>query len=331
MANHFSGYNCVLTAAYNYLRLVCGFDFDFALLGMPRGFFNLSAFEAGLTNGKPCDIVTPFLNRIGVKMIFPDMGSIAAALQYADRTLAGGGVLPAAINLRYSVLDPTRFDSDYWNFQLLVGCRGVTHYHMFDMFHGKYYDIDRAYLQKMINTRFNYRHDGKFTPFMQMEMDNDAQSRQAVAQLDIRNHLLTVMNSYDLAANLATADALLHQFKRRYLDPTQADDMYTEIYRIIGSQIVISKGRRQFADCLHLCFDSPSKEMGRLGPRWEQFTGIIPLILGRKDAGEYERLSKKLIDLFHFEYAAVQQALAIYEGGAEFLSDETIQSKMCER
>jgi len=310
---YYSGYNCVLLAVYNNLRNVYKLDFDFCLLGLPKNYFQLYVYSSGLTNGLPHETAQQFLQKIDANMCFPDTGSLDGAIEFVNSQLNNHKAVAAAINLRYSVLDPTDFDSDAWNFQLITGIEKDGSYSMFDMFHGKHYQVDEAYLKTMIDTGFNYRHNGQFTPFLQIALPGAKQSQQVLDTITPYTHLSEVLLTYNLTQMLSIVEPFIERLKAKGQSELKKGELYNEIYRLMGSQMILIKGRAQLISSLiQHSFNLPA-DMQILSDRWTQFSHLIPMTLGRNDSAEYERLQKMLIALFHFEYTAIQQTIQLNE------------------
>ncbi|MBK9991858.1 MAG: hypothetical protein IPP19_14265 [Verrucomicrobia bacterium] len=272
-------------------------------------FFALYDFDGRMTAEHPELVAQRFLNRIGAEFDFRGVGTLQAALDYLDDHLATQGVLPLSINLRYSVLDPTRFDNDCWNFQLVVKRLPDGSYRMFDMYHGSYYEASRARIQSMIDTPFNYRHEGRFTPFMQIAIKDAERTREALAQFDVQTATREAIDNYPFVENQAHGLRALNTLRERFLTPDEPPGLFDDIYRVMGFLMVIIKGRTQFVDHLREIGWEPGRDLEELGNRWNTFAHSVAMTMGRRSSAEYDRLVASYEELITWEHAALSASL----------------------
>ncbi|MCD1259609.1 hypothetical protein B5M42_012280 [Paenibacillus athensensis] len=307
-------FNCVLASVYNTLADVHGLRFAPEAVFMAPNYFELGHFDGKLVGLHPEGAARQFLTRIGTDMAFPAMDGREGAVAFAKRFVREQGVLPAAINLRYSVLDPTNFDNDYWNFQLIVDW-AEDRFVMYDQYHGELYKVEDSYLGQMIDTAFNYRQQGRFTPFLVIPV---ADPQEAQAALD-RDHLpalaLAAIRAYDPQISLRVGRAFAARMQELYLEPAPGMNLHDEIYKIMGHQILITKSRQQFAEWAGQAGLKPDalEALQSLVARWDLVNMMVPMTVGRRSAAEYERLLEEYEKLISLEATVLEQVGAELE------------------
>lgn len=301
-----STYNCVLASVYNYLTQVYPISFQLEMMLLDPEYLSVKHGYKKMISAHPKDMAQRFLTEIGGRMVFPDASNMEGALLFADRHLQEKGILPVAINLRYSVLDPAPFDNDVWNFQLLVERMDRHHYAMFDMFHGTSYTVHVEHLQRMIDTPFNYRHEGQFTPFMTIELAQLAHTQQVLREGHALERLLAALEAYSSEQNRHEGSEFIKVIRSSYLD-TPSISLYDEIYRVMGFQIIIAKSREQFLHSAASIGIPLTKQDRELVTRWETFNHLVAMTISRKNGLEYDRLLQMYEELIAYETLAVER------------------------
>jgi|GEM_PF-1863289 len=313
-------FNCVLASVYNALADVHGLRFPLEAVFMAPNYFELGHFDGKLVGLHPEGAALQFLARIGAELAFPDMDGRDGAVAFAKRYVRERGVLPAAINLRYSVLDPTNFDNDYWNFQLVVDWT-EDRFVMYDQYHGEFYKVEDRYLGQMIDTSFNYRHAGSFTPFLVIPVA-DPQAAQAALNRDSLHALaLAAVAAYEPERSRQVGRAFVERMQELYLEPAPGVNLHDEIYKIMGHQILIAKSRQQFASWAEQAkLDPPALEaLQALVARWDLVNMMVPMTVGRRSAAEYARLLEEYDKLISLETSVLRQ---VGEQLATLLADQ---------
>lgn len=278
-------YNCVLASIYNALRINGRLDFSIQTMVVVPQLFRLHNWNHWLSSPPPMDIAEPFLERIGTELQFLDTGGLDAAIEYARERLRQGEVLPASINLRYSHFDPTPFDNDFWNFQLLTGVTEEGGFLMFDMYHAEPYEVNEARLRSMIDTGFNYRHEGSFTPFMELVVRCHEHAQSILREMDDRSGMLAAVTDYHADANLAAGQLWLERLQAHFAK-VESDQFHAEVYRLMGHLMLILKSRTQFiqtATAMGLHGD----EDDAFDEGWNTFVHAVPMNLFRRSEEAY--------------------------------------------
>lgn len=304
-----SAYNCVYASIYNYLKYAQGFDFDFFALGALPGFFDINAVNGRLVSQRPEENVCQFLDGLNAHLVFDDIKSTHNIKNYLHKRLIQDRVVPAAINLRFSVLDPTRFDNDYWNFQIICKALDNDEYEMFDPFHGKYYSVTAQHLCNMVDTDFNYRFGGQFTPFPSVAFDNIDKAREKTKVFDTISQIESVLLSYNREKNLAGVRNSFQQLRDRYLNGSDQYNMHNEIYQLMGFLILVVKSREFFAEHCSSLIDKDS-EISSLANTWQSLMKIFPVSIGRRDRQTYNNLEQRMLEIIDKETDIINRALS---------------------
>jgi hypothetical protein len=304
-----SSYNCVLSGVYNYLMLVHNEQFPFEYIYLTEDFFGFIHYDGCLVAQHPEKVSLSFLNQAGFEMVFPAIpaGSGQEVFDFVDTHLLDKGPLPMAINLRYSVLDPTNFDQDYWNFQMIVKSENRYGYKMFDMFHGKYYEMDKEHLQKAIRTSFNYRLEGEFTPFMILKRIN-AEPVSSVIQTSIPELVRSAIKAYNLEKQKEEVDKFLEELKERYLNH-KATSLYNKIYRVMGYQVIIANSRKQFLKTLQSAGCYQKGKLDEWISEWEKLNQSVAGTIGRRSIDEYRSLRDKFYKVLNAEFELLSEVI----------------------
>lgn len=302
------GYNCVLAGVYNELTINSGLSFRFEEMVIVPELFKLCCWSHWLTSPPPAEIAASFLGRLGGELAFPDMESMDQALAAAKDATASGKVIVTAINLKYSHFDPTPFDQDFWNFQLIGGFRsfaGEERIEMFDMYHGRLYEIDEARLRSMIGTDFNYRSAGRFTPFMAVRLKDREQAQRLLSLHDERKALLDMIDGYSLDEQIAEGKRWIRRLRAWFAEVPE-DRFHEEVYKLMGHLMLIYKSRVQFMEYtrgIGLVHDGDIF----LDEVWEAFVHSVPRRLYRRSFEGYASTETVLCELLMREAALLKQ------------------------
>ncbi|MFD2671162.1 hypothetical protein [Marinicrinis sediminis] len=302
-----SSYNCVLASVYNSLTHVHDLRFPFEYLYLSPQFFKLDHLPQVpfLLTEHPEQVVQHFLKRVGIEMRFPDIGSPAEAITYADQVLSHQSVLPMTINLRYSVLDPAPYDHDHWNLQLLVKMLDEDRYQAYDMFHDEYYEVSKEHVQQAIDTPFNRRFSDAFTPFLTFSVVNRWETESRLAAMSEASCLGEALDAYSLAANIQAGLNFIDCIRDQYLE-TDKQDLHDEIYKIIGFQKILIKTREQLAEFAERNGFAIHSSLHQLAKSWDTFSYGIAMAISRRKASEYDQLEQDFRKLIDQEYEQVQ-------------------------
>ncbi|MFD2670775.1 hypothetical protein [Marinicrinis sediminis] len=308
-------YNCVLAGVYNDLVHNHQLSFSFEQVALQPGYFQLDRWNHWLVIPNPQLVIESFLRYIGAELIFPDLQDVQQAEQVIRGRLSRGDIVPIAINLRHSVLDPVPFDSDNWNFQLITRQLDDHTFEMFDMYHSQCYKATSEQVHRMICTPFNERLGG-FTPCPVVQLHDGELTRTRLAESDLFTLYLDTINSYDLPYNLDQSRQWLQAVKHTFTG-LSVDRMYEYVYRLMGHQMLIVKSRTEFADFLatHLG-DRYAQQLKEWGGRWMELVNGIPkkLYRGATDEG-MQQLEEELVLLLEWESAILSQASTYLRGG----------------
>lgn len=296
-----SSYNCVLSSVYNYLMFVHNEQFPFEYLYLTEDFFEFRHYNGCLTAQHPEKVSLRFLDQAGFRMVFPAIPDLEQEIfDFVDAHINDNGPLPMGINLRYSILDPTNFDQDYWNFQMIIKPENTRMYRMFDAFHGKFYEMDKAHLLRAIRTSFNYRLEGKFTPFMVLERISTEPISRAI-QIAIPQLVYSAVEGYSLEKQNMEVDKFIETLKERYLYHN-VSSLYNEIYRVMGSQIIIANSRKCFLKTLQsVGYYRPGK-MAEWITEWEKLNMSVAGTISRRRTEEYRSLKNKFCEVLDAEF-----------------------------
>ncbi|GMK37005.1 hypothetical protein PCCS19_00580 [Paenibacillus sp. CCS19] len=278
-------YNCVLASIYNSLQINSKLLFPIQSMVIAPQLLRLYNWNHWLSSPPPLDIADPFLERIGAELHFPITGGLDGAVRSARERLRQGEVIPASINLRYSHFDPAPFDNDFWNFQLLTAVTDEGNFLMFDMYHAESYEVDESRLRNMIDTAFNYRHAGAFTPFMEVVVQDHEHAWNVLQCMDEQALMMSVVRDYDAGANLAAGQLWLARMQEHFAT-VEPDRMYAEVYRLMGHLMLILKSRTQFIQAaaalgLHGVGDDAFDE------GWHTFVHAVPMNVFRRSGDAY--------------------------------------------
>ncbi|WP_028545848.1 hypothetical protein [Paenibacillus taiwanensis] len=301
-----STYNCILASVYNYITQAYPLSFQLETLLFNPDFLKLQHLYTKLLLSHPYDVSKRFVTEIGGTIEFPNVRDVAGAVAYADTHLQHTGVLPIAINLKYSVLDPAPFDNDFWNFQMVVERSDEQHFIMFDMFHGTKYTVNMHHFSNMIDTPFNYRNEGEFTPFMIIHIPDVEHTRHLLLQTNITDRLLGALQAYSPAHNLAEGCAFIEYIRNAFLKE-EVTDLHDEVYRIMGFQIIISKSREQLLNSAAAIGIPITEEDRELVKWWETFRLQLAMTINRREAEGYEHLLWMYRDLNRHETLVVER------------------------
>ncbi|PWW06550.1 hypothetical protein DFQ01_103454 [Paenibacillus cellulosilyticus] len=278
-------YNCVLASIYNALRINCRLEFPIQTMVVVPQLFRLYNWNHWLSSPPPMEIAEPFLARIGADLGFPETKGLDDAIQQARERLRQGEVIPASINLRYSYFDPTPFDNDFWNYQLITGVTKEDRFLMFDMYHAEAYEVDEARLRSMMDTSFNYRNAGAFTPFMELIVRSDEHAHAVLQGMNDQVGMLAAVTAYDADANLEAGQLWLDRLQA-HLAKVESDQFHAEVYRLMGHLMLILKSRTQFIQA--------AATMGLYGDAddafdegWNTFVHAVPMNLFRRSHEAY--------------------------------------------
>lgn len=185
---------------------------------------------------------------------------------------------------------------------------------MFDMYHAKAYEVKEEQLRDMIDTPFNYRHQGMFTPFMSIKAPDRERTRSLLANDDGRSALLAAIDGYDAAASLKTGERWCGELRRTF-EEVREEDFHAEVYKLMGHLMLIWRSRAYFMACLRNRGLPDSEDMA-LDEEWNAFVHAVPRSLYRRSSEEYEALLeryRKLIALERELLAAAKERLLSFE------------------
>lgn len=323
----FNTYNCVLASVYNYLEGIHKLTPSLEAICFEPSLFALHSVEGTASIAHPLHIAEQYLARIGADIVFPVFDGLDDALAYADEHLALRGGLPFSINLRYDVLEPLPFDNDLWHFHWMVASprtpegpdhvrsivpesiTGTGGYLMFDQYENEYYRMDEDRLRHAIDTPFNYREDGCFTPFMEIHLPDPSRTRaQMEADTDMRSRLVAAVERYPIALNQSVWHECLLELDRYALEkPDQG-----AIYRYMNFAQIIIRCREVVWNYLEREGLAAFEPLKHWRNSWTQYRSVLGITLSRRTAEEFRRLAvsyEGLIDLEHRALEAVVEEL----------------------
>lgn len=303
-------YNCVIATIYNYMTQVQKLDFELEAFVFNPSYFKLvNSYDGFLTSAPVEEVVLPFLQRVQCDMMFPNVSNPAAAMTYAHEHLRTKGILPVSINLRYDVLDPLPFDNDAWHFHIIVDREDSRHFRMYDQFEDAYYVVAENHLMKAIDTPFNYRFPGQFTPFMLMESANMAEVRKRIAAgRDGLGCLREAVGNYPLHINLYMGG----EFIRGIAKYAGQKPPESAMYKLMNYPHIICRSRQLAADFVKkksLYGDAKAEGMDRLLGAWEGFRKLLGITLHRKESSEFIRLQREFEQLIYLEYRCLREVM----------------------
>ncbi|MCG7408926.1 hypothetical protein MH117_16025 [Paenibacillus sp. ACRRX] len=309
-------YNCVIATIYNYLSHVQKLEFELEALIFSPPFFKLvNSYDGFLTSAPFEEVVTPFLQQADCHMVFPNVSSPQAAMMYAHEHLRTKGIMPVAINLRYDVLEPLPFDNDAWHIHIIVGREGTDRFKMYDQFEDKYYVVDEQHLMKAIDTPFNYRNTGQFTPFMQMDVtDREATQRKLSASGTGLSSLRHAVEHYPLHINLHMGSVFLDGISRYAVERPKDSD----IYKLMNYPHIICKSRHFVAEYMKRCMGGVKLTgLEQLQSGWERFRRLLGMALHRQEREAFIRLAQEYEQLIYLELHCLQEVMSQYEAGID--------------
>ncbi|MBK9991857.1 MAG: hypothetical protein IPP19_14260 [Verrucomicrobia bacterium] len=292
-----SAYNCVFAAMYNHLVQDHRLSLRIESLYITKSLLQLWQFDGLLCPFLPEEMVRSFMRGTGLRMTFPDVGNVESALAFARDHLARRRVLSVAVNLRYDVLEPLTFDNDFWHLQLMVEPLVDGGFRMYDQFEDKFFVYTEDRMRLAIDTGFNRRISGQFTPFMVIEVDDLEGTAAKLAEAGETNaQVQAALRDYPLKHNLDHAVQSVRHLRRYATERPSAEVMY----RVMNYHLIIQKSREALIDALVVRGLAPPEFTATLVERWSQVRALLGVILMRRDLGEFDRLEdvyRQLIEL----------------------------------
>lgn len=304
ITKHYDAYSCLLAGIYNYFRIVKKLDFHFAHVGMRENFFEIDNWDHILGGQNPQTTVKSFLSAISASFKFQNLIDVDKALIHIRKTVDNQGIVAIGANPNYITVSDASHHDDYWNFQLVVDYKKNGGYTLFNMFHGKYYDIETKHFINMIDTNFNYRHKGEFTPCMDFTFDNYEKTCQIINNFNDREHLLTLVDSYNFEGNMGAVKKLTSQLESTHNNNVSIAEK--EIYQLKDFLLSVKKSRLQFFSFVRHVLPTDIEILFEWEQLWSSLTNTIVIIIMRQKISEYQRLQEKLTELVYFEVEALQ-------------------------
>jgi len=301
------GFNCVIATMCNYLETVHGIPADVGTVSFNRSYFKVIHADGCLMTVSPEEVSLEFLRDVGADFVYPSFAGLPDAWAYIDWHLANRGVLPVSINLRYDILDPLPFDNDYWHFHLIVA-REPGGFRMFDQFENEYYFMPEQQLGLAIDTPFNYRFDGKFTPFLLTDCMEAAADVRRKVQGKRRGgaELAAFAADYPLEDNLQAGVSFIRGLHRY----TAGRPSETDMYRLMNYHHVIIKCRDMFQTALEQAGWTDVQPVRQLREQWETYRHLLGMALARRTAEEFDRLETAYTQLITNENALLRSLSA---------------------
>ncbi|GMK37004.1 hypothetical protein PCCS19_00570 [Paenibacillus sp. CCS19] len=317
----FSTYNCVLASVYNYLQGIHKLTPSLEAICYEPSLFALHSIDGIAAIAHPLHIAEQYLARIGAEIVFPSFDGVDEALAYADTHLALKGGLSFSINLRYDVLEPLPFDNDLWHFHWMAASpntpdgpdlvrstsvpdaiRGTGRYLMFDQYENEYYRMDEERLRQAIDTPFNYRMNGRFTPFMEIHLTDPAYTMARMeADTDMRSRLASAVAKYPFELNQGIWHACLNGLRRYVTDkPDQGD-----VYRYMNFAQIIMRCREVVWHYLVREGLGTFEPLRQWRDGWTQYRTVLGITLNRRTADEISRLIDNYEGLIELEQRAL--------------------------
>lgn len=307
-----SAFNCVTAAVYNYITAVHQLRFPIENMYPMRHMLNLYSHKDYIVPHPPDDMLRQFLDRVGAYLDFPVLSDIDRAILFADEHLRQKGPLSVNVNLRYDILEPLPFDNDSWHYQLIAGRNDDGSFAMYDQFEDAIFIYPEERLRSAIDTDFNYRRDGQFTPFMLVQFHGNADRHDLLNQNDnLMSDLVAGIAHYPLSENIDAGATCIAKIKRFVEQKPDAEFLY----RIMNAHLIIIKVRQTIIDYLIANGCNAPSALPSVLKRWFRYKDVLALTLIRRSRKEFERLIKLYEDVIRFECKVLQSAVQLQPSG----------------
>ena len=298
-------FNCLLGCFYNELTIRHGLRFPLEKwLLRPDYFQVIHCVVHGyskLSGPHPGDLIEQFLHDFPViRTVVPEFRDVNQAVSYARDFIGKHGFIAAAHNLKHAPFETTTYDSDSWNYLLLTEITEKGECRVYSPYNNEYAEVSAGQLEFMLDTAFNYRHAGKFTPYMYWECEDTQSIQNAMDRLDELELYRSAVQNYPLEFNLHEGRIYTDSLKvmREHIPPEQIRMQVNEIHAF---HRILLRSRQDLSGFLRRLGIEAGKEIDYLVKKWTRFNHLVALAILRNSGEEYERLYPQFEELIREE------------------------------